>query len=489
MVHVEEDVHASIILQMMNFLWPPKQVLKQPMWHRPVTGQPADHGEISNDDTHFPPLESLAITDSKPSSRQFQALSQISFPPLPVVPCSSQQNGQFHALSQTSFPLLAVAPCSSQQNSHSDVLLKNPMAAHLRLQRKNNKMNLTNSAPAWKAASYTPAKPAIISPHAWPSVNSAYGPVPSSRQNVTAIENRPTPSNYATAAKARQSSAHGSSFADPLITSRNWGNQSRTSHSTSRNLSECVSLDPFNNKFPPVSAVQTCKLPATVKKVQDMYTTNKSLVEKIRVALGFDENRYSTFKAISSEYRQGLMDAETYLAYMEQYGLLHLVLELAELLPDAKKQKELVETYNANLVDTAPRENGWNNDILVKNDQRSKKDRSKTHDSRNSISKHDITGNIIGTVKELPASYCRSQEDFEVLSKEGYRVARGKSVVVVHDSQEQLSRLGKSTKLKSHNTSLSSGAGSSQNSGNGNGKRKQQKKSQSISSKGRTAFA
>ncbi|KAL2508571.1 RING/U-box superfamily protein [Forsythia ovata] len=365
-------------------------------------GAAADHGEINNDDTHFPPLESLAITDSVPSSRHFEALSQISFPRLPVVPCSSQQNGQFHALSQTSFPLLAVAPCSSQQNSHSDVLLKNTMAAHLRLQRNNNKMNLTSSAPAWKAASYAPAKPAIIPPHAWPSVNSAYGPVPSSRQN------------------ARQSSAHGSSFYDPLITSRNWGNQSRTSHSTSsRNLSECVSLDPFNNNFPPVSAVQTCKLPATVKKVQDMYTTNKSLVEKIRVALGFDENRYSTFKAISSEYRQGLMDAETYLAYMEQYGLLHLVLELAGLLPDARKQKELVETYNANLVDIAPRENGWNNDIFEKNDQRSKKDTGKTHDSRNSISKHNIAGNIIGTVKELPASYSHSQEDFEVLSKEG----------------------------------------------------------------------
>ncbi|CAA2954744.1 zinc finger 598 [Olea europaea subsp. europaea] len=429
------------------------------------TGVDSDRGEISNDNTHFPPLESLAITDFEPSLKCFQAMSQISFPPLPVAPCSSQQNGHFHA-SQTSFPLLPVVPCSSQQNTRSAVLPKNTMASHLGRQR-NNKMKIFSPVSAWTPRNLNPAKPAIIPPHPWPSVNSAYGPLSSTRQNVTATENRPTPSSYAAAAKAHQSS-------------RNCGNLSWDSYSTSSHiLSGCVSFDPLITEFPPVSAMQTCKLPATVKKVKDVYTTNKSLVEKIRLALGFDENRYSTFKTISSEYRQGLMDAETYLVYMEQYGLLHLVHELVGLLPDERRQKELVETYNANLVDTARRENGWNNESLVKNDQRSKKDKGMSHDSRSNISKH----NVIGTVKEVSAGYSRSQQDFEELSKEGYRVVKSKSKTLVEDSQEELSKHGKSAKLKS------CGAGSIQNFESGNGKRKQRKKSRSIRTNGPTAFA
>ena len=83
--------------------------------------------------------------------------------------------------------------------------------------------------------------------------------------------------------------------------------------------------------------------------VEALHTANKSLVEKIRVALELDEDKYTTFKDISEHYRQGSIDTKVYLAYVQQFGLSHLVLELARLYPDAQKQKELLETYNASV--------------------------------------------------------------------------------------------------------------------------------------------
>ncbi|GMP31415.1 hypothetical protein CsSME_00005638 [Camellia sinensis var. sinensis] len=97
-------------------------------------------------------------------------------------------------------------------------------------------------------------------------------------------------------------------------------------------------------------------------KVEDVHTANKSLVERIRFALDFDEVKYSAFKDISGEYRQGLMDAETYVGYVNQFGLSHLVIELAGLCPDAEKQRALVETYDATLRNNGLQEKFWSKD-------------------------------------------------------------------------------------------------------------------------------
>ncbi|KAL0436031.1 UNVERIFIED_CONTAM: E3 ubiquitin-protein ligase hel2 [Sesamum radiatum] len=434
-----------------------------------------DHAEVTDVESLIPPLESIGTADSEPPSRYLQALSQRS------------RSG---ALGESSFPPLPVAS-SSNQNSHPDVVPKKTMASHLRRQG-NKKVNASSSAPAWPAASRTAAQP-VINPHGWPSINAASGSASSSGQSRAAAEIGPASSSYLTSAQARPAS--NSSFAGSLFSSRTSGSTGRISHSSSApNLSECEFLESSSTDFPPVSAAQTHKSPAAdqaFKKVDDVHTANKSLVEKMRAALGFDEDKFTAFKDISGEYRQGSMDAETYLAYVEQFGLSHLVPEMARLLPIAQKQKELIEAYNVNMAYNASRENGWSNGIKDGHGS-SKKGKGKSVDAGkgesvdagkgesvdagNSTVRNNIADNVMSTVRELQSSFRASEEEVEVLSKDGYRGGRGKSKAVVGDSLLESSGPGESTKLKNQIESLSAGGGAKQNSGNGDGKSKQRKK-------------
>ncbi|CAI9767796.1 unnamed protein product [Fraxinus pennsylvanica] len=455
-----------------------------------VTG----HGDISDVESLIPPLESLATTDAEPTSRYLQAVSQ---------------NARNSTLKESLFPPLSVAPGGSQRDSQPDNLPKNTMAARLRRQ-SNRKVDASSSAVAWPASSRMPARPATtsnawpaintasgsasssgqsklapalakstINPHARPAINTASGSASISGQSKRATENRAVLSSYPSSAQAQPSSIHDSSFAGSLSSSRNSGNTGRISDSSSApNLSQSGSFDSSNSDFPPVSVAHTSQQPAgdqVVLKVEDVHSANKSLVEKMHSALGFDEEKYTAFKKISSEFRQGLMDTETYLACIEQFGLSHLVLDLTRLLPDARKQRELIDTYNANMKYNASRENGYSSGISLKDGSSSKKAKGKALDSGNCISKNNLADHFVSTVKELQ-SYKPSEEDVEVLSKDGYRAPKGKSKVVVNNSRAELSGSNESLKLKSQNDSLSAGDDSNQNSGNGNEKGKQRKK-------------
>lgn len=77
---------------------------------------------------------------------------------------------------------------------------------------------------------------------------------------------------------------------------------------------------------------------------------NKSLVNKIRVELGKNKDRFAAFKKISGEFRHGVIGTAEYLSYVLQFELSHLTIELAQLCPDLRKQKELIDTYNANIL-------------------------------------------------------------------------------------------------------------------------------------------
>ncbi|KAG8389615.1 hypothetical protein BUALT_Bualt02G0247500 [Buddleja alternifolia] len=425
-----------------------------PSSNRAVT----DHGEIIDAETLIPHFESLANPDAETSSRYRQAVSQ------------SSRSG---TLGESSFPPLQVAPESNQQNPHPDALPKNTMAAHIRRQ-SNRKVNVSGSTPAWSAARRIPAHPAIT-PHAWPAINGVSGSASSSTQARLVAEVGPVSSSYSISGQARPPS----SFAGSLVSSRTSGSTSGMSHSSSApNLSEHGSLDSSNTDFPPVSsAAQTRRSSVAdqgVVKVEDVQTANKSLVEKMRVALGFDEDKFAAFKIISGEYRQGSMDAETYLAHVEQFGLSHLIVEMARLLPNAQKQKELIDAYNINMAYNARIENGWSNGIRIKDGNSSKKGKGKSVESGNSISKNNLADNIISTVKELQSNYRASEDEVEVLSRDGYRTTKDKSKVVVDDSES--SRSGQFTKQKSQIESLSAGGGANQSTGNGDGKNKQRKK-------------
>ncbi|KAL0284445.1 UNVERIFIED_CONTAM: E3 ubiquitin-protein ligase hel2 [Sesamum angustifolium] len=223
-----------------------------------------DHAEVTDVESLIPPLDSIGTTDSEPPSRYLQALSQRS------------RSG---ALVESSFPPLPVAS-SSNQNPHPDVVPKKTMAAHLRRQG-NRKVNASSSAPAWPAASRTPAQP-VINPHGWPSINAVSGSASSSGQSRATSEIGPASSSYLTSAQAQPAS--NSSFAGSLVSSRTSGSTGRISHSSSApNLSEREFLESSSTDFPPVSAAQTHKSPAAdqaLKKVDDVHTANKSLVEK-----------------------------------------------------------------------------------------------------------------------------------------------------------------------------------------------------------------
>ncbi|KAL3849627.1 hypothetical protein ACJIZ3_011509 [Penstemon smallii] len=430
-----------------------------------------DHEEADVEEL-IQPFESLGTSDSEVSSRYREAVSQ---------------NSGSGRLGESSFPPLSVASGSSQQNSHPDVLPKKTMAAHLRRQ-SNHKTNASSSGPAWPVASRTsaqppanrtPTQPAISPSQDWPSINGVSGSTVSSGLSKPRTEIGPASSNYPSLTQSRQPSVTNSSFAGSLISSRASGSTSRISHSSSApNLSEHGSLDSADTNFPPVSvAAQTRKSAAidkAVVEVKDVHTANKSLVEQMRASLGFDEEKFTAFKEISGEYRQGSMDVKAYLAYVEHFGLSHLVLELAKLLPNPEKQKELIEAYNVNLAHNDPVENGWGNGIRVKDSKGSKKGKGKSIDSGNSnssSSKNNLADNIINTVKELQSSFRSSEEEVEVLSKGEYRANRGKSKDVVDDSQVDVS-----AKLRSQVDSSSASGEANQNSGNDNGKSKQRKK-------------
>ncbi|KZV57597.1 Alpha/beta-Hydrolases superfamily protein isoform 1 [Dorcoceras hygrometricum] len=421
----------------------------------------SDRGESVDVDTLVPPLESLT-TVSEPPSRYLQALSH---------------NSTGAALEEVSFPPLPVNPGSSQQNSHSDVQPKRTMAALLRHQG-NRKGNASSSAPApsWPGSSRKFAQPESNSLHDWPSIDGASGSASGPGLSRPARESGHTPSGRSVSAQSRTSLVTDSSSTASLVSSRMSGSTSRIRHSLSAsNLSECGSLESSSGDFPQLTVAQTRELPSSdhnMDKVKDVQTANKSLVDKIRLALGFDEEKFTIFKEISGEYRQGSMDAETYLAHAVQFGLSHLVPELANLLPNAQKQRALIEAYHGNLVESAPRDDGWNNGIRLKNSKDSKKGKGKSIDSGSSVAKNSLADNIISTVNELQSNYRASEEPVPVLSKDGYRSNRGKSKAVVDDLQFESSGPAEFTNLESDSYVIEA----NEKSGHGNGKGKQKKK-------------
>ncbi|AQL09127.1 Putative RING zinc finger domain superfamily protein [Zea mays] len=114
--------------------------------------------------------------------------------------------------------------------------------------------------------------------------------------------------------------------------------------------------------FPPLTGssnkmkqpVFTPKRPRTFPAAEDIHAA------KMRYALGMNEDMYSAFKEIAGEYRRGTIDAFEYLSYVEQFGLSHLVPEMARLLPDSRKQRELADAHYTNTRLKNLQENGNN---------------------------------------------------------------------------------------------------------------------------------
>lgn len=415
-----------------------------------------DHGDAEDIDTLIQPFESLATTDSELASRYLQALGQ---------------NSRTAPLEESSFPPLPMASSSSQRNPRGNSEgLPNSMAAHLRHKNKRN-VTVLHAGHGWPSTSHRTVLSSNNSTQPRPAADIA--PVVSQSSS-----SGPTVSSYAASAQAQ---VQAQSTAVSSVSSRNSGNGRRITHSASAPNLASGSVEPSASDFPPVSAMRTQKMPSIsqpVLSVENVQAANRSLVEKMRAAFEYDEDKYTAFKDITAQYRQGLIDTRKYLEYVKHYGLSHLVLELARLCPDALKQKELIETYNASLQGNNQLDNDWAHvSARVKVANGSKKGKGKsvvTEASNNgkgksivandSNSKDTLANNILSTVRELQSSFKPSEEDVEVLSKDGYRGAKGKSKVMVDEQ------------LRGQNDLTSAGGGSSQTSVDGGGGGKQRKK-------------
>uniref|UniRef100_A0A5B7A5F5 RING-type E3 ubiquitin transferase n=1 Tax=Davidia involucrata TaxID=16924 RepID=A0A5B7A5F5_DAVIN len=450
------------------------------------------HATSSNAQADSNPRETSEVDSTLGS---FGILASADFEPSPRYRQAVGQNPRNTPLEESSFPPLPVATRSSQQKSRNDSkgLGGNTMAAHLR-RRNNRTVRVLNSSQAWPAASRQPTSLTSSSSQLRPISNSGHvssSGSASSSMSKPATVNGLVASSYSNPKQSRPATVNGLVSASSASSSRNTSSTKKVSHSASAsapapapNLVDGGSFDPSASDFPPVSATQRNKLATTsqpLPKVEDVNTANKSLVERIRAGLEFDEDKYAAFKEISTEYRKDLIDTGEYFAYVYQFGLSHLVLELARLCPDAQKQKELLEAYNICLRSNSPYENGsGSNSGQLKGKKGSKKGKEKCEDNNGiSTSKAGLTDHIISSVRELQSNYKPSKEEVEVLSKDGYRSMNGKTkALVVNEREDSSSANQPPAESRIQNHSRSAGGGSKKNSGTegGTGGNKQRKK-------------
>ncbi|KAL6146440.1 hypothetical protein ACLB2K_057119 [Fragaria x ananassa] len=342
-------------------------------------------------------FESLAATETESSVRCSNAL---------------RENSRNVLAEESAFPPLPLAQSSRQQKfrNGSEHMDGSTMASRV---RRLNTVNVLNSSSAWPTARRQP-KSSASSSH---QLSSSSSPVFS--QSNTSTINRTMPSGYASPGPERQAAANGFVSSNFLSTGKS-PRTSRVGHSTSApNLVERGSVD---SDCPSVSATQTSREPASSRtrlpKVGDVQTANKSVVEKIRDALEFDENKFTTFKELSGKYRKDLINTGEYLACVDQFGLSHLVLELAQLCPDAEKQRELVETYNFNMKSSGSH---------GKSKSSSKKGKEKCVDNGTTSSKDALKLNCKPPV-----------EDAAVVLKNDRHSSKGKLKIALEDEQINL---------------------------------------------------
>lgn len=408
-------------------------------YHDPVSSSSSapvisDNGDTSDIDPLVQPFESLTTSDGEPPLKYLQAVSQN------------------RALQESSFPPLAMGQPISQQKARNDSesLQVHTMAAHIRRQNDRN-ITIPKSTQEWPGASQ-----GLSAAQSWPSVNNA-SPALSISQTKPLIGNRPGPSDYASSVQAGPEALDSSSY-------RKLFDSNKSNHSVSGpSIVQSRSFDPSNSDFPPATPMQKFSMRShPTVNVEDVQTANKSLVERIRAALKFDEGKYTTFKNISGEYRQGLIGSQKYLACVQEYGLTELIYDLARLLPDPQKQKELVDTYEISM--RVLQNNDWGNgSIRMKNGKGSKKAKGKQVESEDGKSKDNLADTVLSTVRKLQSSQSFQEEEVEVLTKDGYRPGKTYSNATGSGSKASLISASQCVPKLSSQSNSSAGGESSGN--------------------------
>ncbi|XP_074577261.1 uncharacterized protein LOC141833673 [Curcuma longa] len=323
------------------------------------------------EESSFPPLSDRELPE--PSSRYAQALS-----------LSSRNPGK---LREESFPPLPGVTNTAKPTHGSEGLATNTLAA--RLQRNRGSV-VINSAPT-RPLEYHEMFPSASQLRATPNHGITASTLTSSqpRANPSREIGFISPSSASSSVNSAVANRTEHSASVP-----NLGSGKREESSTSSNQSHT--------------------------STSDVYAANKSMVEQIQASLGMDEDKYSAFKSISLEYRQGLINTLEYLSYVEQFGLSHLVLELARLCPDPRKQKELIDAYNLSLGNKTLQENAGTNG--------GRKGKGKTSARAKSKSNNTLSDNFLDTVKKLQLNQKPQEEEVAVLHKDGYQASNSGAI-------------------------------------------------------------
>ncbi|XP_031497204.1 E3 ubiquitin-protein ligase HEL2 [Nymphaea colorata] len=330
------------------------------------------------------PFELLAtssdVESQLVSSRYLEALNQRS------------RNG---ALEESSFPPLPAVQANNVQNQKMST--RSSMAARLRNKGRVTVLNSAQRRP--------------------PMVSSATTPVLSSAPARTSVNPGHASSNFS--GSSWESSGGGSS-----------------SHLVATTK---IARAPANSSVSPVSlqsSISSNQMPQSsgpLLEVEDIQAANRSLVEKIRAGLDFNVEKYASFREISAQYRQGQIDTKSYLTHVQQFGLSHLVLELARLCPDPHKQRELLDVYNASLKNNGmPQEAGQGTKKQSSGyGGRSVKGKAPViNEAGNSSNSQSLLADgFIETVRKLQSSMPQ-EEGAEVLTKDGYRSSKAKEKIV-----------------------------------------------------------
>ncbi|XP_062179340.1 E3 ubiquitin-protein ligase hel2-like [Phragmites australis] len=441
-----------------------------------------DDGPAGRVDNVTGSLQSLSVGSSSgradigQSSRTGRVLEQLSFPPLsdPDIPdarvdsvpdetsfpsLSEQQSRYALALNQSSrgaarlgdeslFPPLPGSSsnrgaASARQGLQS--LAKSTLAA--RLQRSKGPVKVLHTARSRPSENPELLPSVSSSTQTWPTPDQGLLLPSSSQPRIGA---RPTRENGFISSNSAWNPGGPSkmkhSVSTPNLVSGGSSGQALSSTAYGGN----------KNQEPP----QSSQTPL----VEDVRAANKSLVEKMRAALGMDEDRYSAFKEIAGEYRQGVIDTLEYLSYVEQFGLSHLVPEMARLLPDPRKQRELADAYYTNIRFKSLQENGGGG-TSSKEGNRKKKGKGKAPDVTESSAAKDVKDSLadsfLDSVRKLQSNH-HAQGEAEVLSRDGYRPAKGIQLSAGGSSSADVS-------LDRDTGSISKASGAKDNPGKGGG--------------------
>ncbi|KAJ7973221.1 Zinc finger protein [Quillaja saponaria] len=375
--------------------------------------------KASDIDSILNPFETLATLESEPSFRYSRPSGQ----------CLRNES-----LGESSFPPLPVALRRIEKSRNgSEEIGGNTLAAHLH-RRKTRTVTVLNSCQARPMTSHLPISSVSNSYQPRPSVD--YGALPLSNSPYSskrkpATVNGYLPSGPSNSAHVTVNAAHGFGSSDSASLSRRKHSGSTIKDRLSSSAPNLINRGSSeNSNFPPMPVAQKNKLQSSsqpVLELEDVQTTNRSLVQKVRAALDFDESKFAGFKAICTEYRRCLVNTEEYLAHVHQFGLSHLILELARLCPDAQKQNELVETYKFNMS---------SDNFQSKTRNCSRKGKEKCEENGIS-SKNNLADDAICCMSNLQAKCKSSDKEMEFLPKDGQVSAKGKAKISVDVESNQ----------------------------------------------------